>query len=125
VALNRERLWQPRGRRNEKTWTGEHVAAFRKQHRIPGFSAKAKQDEDWLTQAEAANRLSISAMSMTRLVRAGIVPAEQPHPGLPTVVRGEDLDRDEVRLAIARLRTSGNRPLTDDPDQLSLFKSRT
>jgi DNA invertase Pin-like site-specific DNA recombinase len=122
VALNRERLWRPRGRRKDKTWTGRHVAAFRRQHRIPGFSTKAKQDEGWLTQAEAANRLNISAMSMTRLVKAGIVSGEQPHPGLPTVVQREDLDRDGVKTAVARLKASGNRPLTDDPDQLSLFK---
>ena len=124
-VLNRERLWQPRGLRKDKTWTGRHVAAFRRQHRIPGFSAKTKQDQGWLTQAEAANRLNISEMSMTRLVRAGIVHAEQPHPGLPTVVQWEDLDREEVKRAVDRLKTSGNRPLTDDPNQISLFKSMT
>jgi DNA invertase Pin-like site-specific DNA recombinase len=71
IALNRERLWPPRGRRKDKTWTGPAIAAFRKQHRIPGFSAKTKRDQGWLTQAEAANRLNISAMSMTRLVQSG------------------------------------------------------
>ena len=64
-------------------------------------------------------------MSMTRLVRAGMVPAEQPQPGLPTVVQWEDLDREEVKRAVDRLKTSGNRPLTDDPNQISLFKSMT
>mgnify|MGYP001424621555 CR=1 FL=1 len=122
TVLNRERLWQPRGRRRDKTWTEQAVTAFRQQHRIPEFSVKTKQVQGWLTQAEAANRLGISAMSMTRLVKAGVVPAEQAYPGLPAVIKREDLGREEVRMAIERLKASGNRPLTDDPNQLSLFK---
>ena len=121
-VLNRERLWQPRGPRKDKTWTAQHVAAFRKQHRIPGFSAQAKDEHGWLTQAEAANRLDISAMSMTRLVRAGVVPAAQHHSGLPTVIQRADLDCDAVKKAVHRLKNSGNRPLTDHPNQLSLYE---
>ncbi len=60
-------------------------------------------------------------MSMTRLVKAGVVPAEQPRPGLPTVVKLEDLERNGVKKAVARMKASGNRPLTDDLKQLNLF----
>ena len=120
-ALNRQRLWPPRGPKEQKTWTARQVSAFRRQHHIPAFSSKAKEEHGWLTQAEAANRLDISAMSMTRLVQAGVVPAEQPHAGLPSVIHRQDLDREEVKRALDRLKASGNRPLTDYPNQLSLF----
>jgi len=121
TVLNRERLWQPRGGRQHNTWTGRDVSTFRTRHHIPCFSAKAKDEHGWLTQAEAANRLDISAMSMTRLVRAGVVPAEKPGAGLPSVIKRKDLDRDEIKRAVSRLKACGNRPLTGDPNQLNLF----
>ena len=49
------------------TWTGPAVKAFRGDQGIAGFSERAKRKHGWLTQAEAANCLSISAMSVTRL----------------------------------------------------------
>ena len=121
TVLNRERLWQPRGGRQHNTWTGRDVSTFRTRHHIPCFSAKAQDEHGWLTQAEAANRLDISAMSMTRLVKAGVVPAEKPGAGLPSVIKRKDLDRDEVKRAVSRLKACGNRPLTGDSNQLNLF----
>ena len=119
-VLNREKLWRPRGGKSG-TWTARRVAAFRNQHQIPAYCPKARQAQGWLTQAEAANRLQISAMSITRFVRDGIIPAEQPRAGLPTVVKEVDLALEHVRNAVGRLKESPNRPLTDDPNQLSLL----
>jgi DNA invertase Pin-like site-specific DNA recombinase len=103
------------------TWTVREVKTFRQQHGIAGFSERAKRKHGWLTQSEAANRLSISAMSVTRLVRSGILPAEQTAAGLPAVISVDDLDSATVKHAVIGLKTSPNRPLTDDPNQLSLF----
>jgi hypothetical protein len=77
-----------------------------------------------MTQAEAAICLQISSMSMTmtRLVQSGIVPAEQPRPGLPTVIKKEDLDLDHVIRPVSQLKTSNNRPLSVDPNQLNSLK---
>ncbi len=103
------------------SWTGKAVKAFRDERGIAGFSTRAKRKHGWLTQAEAANRLSISAMSVTRLVRCGILPAEQASRGLPSVILASDLDLPSVREAVKALKNSPNRPLTDDPNQLTLF----
>jgi hypothetical protein len=103
------------------TWTKSAVMAFRGEQGIAGFSKRAKRKHDWLTQAEAANRLSISAMSVTRLVQSGVLPAEQAARGLPAVILASDLDLATVKRAVKALKTSSNRPLTDDPNQLSLF----
>lgn len=117
ATLNRVRVRDPSGR----TWTADTVKGFRVKHGITGFSKRRKEQQGWLTQAEAANRLSISAMSVTRLVRAGVLPAEQPGCGLPAVVTASDLGLAAVKTSVMALKDSPNRPLTDHPNQLSLF----
>lgn len=117
VALNREGI-RPA---SEETWTARRVTSFRRDHGIAGFSESAKQKHGWLTQSEAANCLSVSAMSVTRLVQAGILPAEQPTPGLPAVIQRDVLQLPQVQHAVIALKSSHNRPLTHDPSQLSLF----
>lgn len=117
MTLNRVKIRPP----SSNTWTGREVKTFRQQHGIAGFSDRAKRKHGWLTQSETANRLSISAMSVTRLVRSGILPAEQAASGLPAVISLGDLDLATVKHAVNALKASHNRPLTDDPSQLSLF----
>jgi hypothetical protein len=116
-TLNRARIRDPLG----KTWSASSVKSFRGKHGISVFSERRKEQQGWLTQAEAANRLSISAMSVTRLVRSGVLPAEQPSCGLPAVITASDLDLAAVQRSVVALKNSPNRPLTDDPNQLSLF----
>ena len=60
-------------------------------------------------------------MSVHRLAREGILPAEQPAPGMPCIIRHTDLALPEVRQAVHRIRSTLPRPLPADPDQLNLF----
>ena len=99
------------------------MARFRRQHKIASYLASKRELEGWLTQAECATRLKISPMSVSRLVTCGILPAEQPSRGLPTVVRASDLDLPAMQSAIHTLKSRNNRPLPADPNQLSLFRS--
>jgi len=117
AALNRERIHPA----TEETWTARRVMSFRREHGIPGFSESVKDEQGWLTQAEAANCLSVSAMSVTRLVQEGILPAEQPAVRLPAVIQRPALNLPQVRRAVMALKNSHNRPLTHDPNQLNLF----
>jgi DNA invertase Pin-like site-specific DNA recombinase len=117
TVLNRENIRSDKG----KTWTARRVQSFRKQHGIAAFNERKKAEEGWQTQAEAAISLGISPMSVTRLVHAGILPAEQPGPGLPAVLCDSDLQLEEVRAAVSRLKASDNRPLSQHPNQLSLY----
>jgi len=119
ATLNRVGLTMPSG----KSWTASRVTRFRHQHKIASYSASQRELEGWLTQAECATRLEISPMSVSRLVTRGILPAEQPSRGLPTVIRASDLDLPTVQGAIHTLKSRNNRPLPADPNQLSLFKS--
>ncbi len=117
TVLNRENIKTDDG----ENWTGRRVAAFRKEFRIPAHSAQAQETNGWITQEQAATRLDISPMSVTRLVRAGIIPAEQPHPRLPTVITHHMLQLEQVKNAVLTLKNSRNRPLSHDPDQLTLY----
>ena len=115
-ALNRNGV-----RCGSETWTVESVRAYRKRHAIAPFDAVQKQPQGLLTGEEAATALGISTMSVHRLVQRGIVPAEQPAPGFPMVIRQNDLLRAEVQEAVRCIQLSLPRPLPADPNQLKLF----
>jgi hypothetical protein len=117
AALNRGRIRTPDG----QTWTRDRVERYRRRLGISAYNAKLKTRSSWLTQSEAATRLEISPMSVHRLVRDGILPAEQPHRGLPMVITGSDLLLPEVQRAVNCLKSGHIRPLPDDPRQLKLF----
>jgi len=117
--LNREQIPTSQG----KGWTKSRVSAFRRQHKISAFSAQEKTSNGWLSQAEVATRLGISPMSVSRLVQAGVIPAEQPQQGLPSVIRAQDLSLPNVERTVQRVKAAKNGPLPADPNQLSLFFS--
>lgn len=115
-ALNRNGV-----RRGSESWTAESVRRFRQRHRIAAFDASHKQSQGLLTGDEAARALGISPMSVHRLVQACILPAEQPAPGLPCVIRQSDLSLADVQQAVRRIQLNLPRPLPENPDQLKLF----
>jgi hypothetical protein len=120
TVLNREKIRT----HSIATWSAQRVGDFRRRHSIVAFNKKRQQQQGWMTGAQAANSLGISAMSVTRLIQAGVLPAEQPLPGLPAVISREHLNLADVKQAVTELKTSHNRPLTQDPNQLSLFPTR-
>ena len=115
-ALNRNGV-----RCGSETWTAESVRRFRERHGIAAFDAAQKESQGLLTGEEAARVLGISTMSVHRLVERRILPAEQPAPGFPFVIRQNDLSRLEVQEAVRRIQLSLPRPLPDDPNQLKMF----
>jgi DNA invertase Pin-like site-specific DNA recombinase len=102
-------------------WTAGTVHALREGHGIAPFDATEKQQRGLLSQEEAAAVLGISPMSVHRLAQQGILPAEQPAPGMPCIIRRTDLALPEVRQAVHRILSTLPRPLPADPDQLKLF----
>ena len=98
------------------TWTAEAVASFRTQHRIPEFTREAKEQNGWMTQAEAATWRGLSPMSMTRLVQAGIIPAEQPQKGMPTIIRQADRFNETSTMCRRRNKTVGKPTAISRPE---------
>ena len=98
----------------------QRVSQFRKRERIAAFSEKTKQREGWLTQAETATYLSISPMSVNRLIQQEIISAEG-EPQFPRVIHRTSLASDAVQAAVRRVKTHGNAPLPKNPQQQTLF----
>jgi DNA invertase Pin-like site-specific DNA recombinase len=115
--LNRSRLQTEQG----KTWTKRRVLLFRKRHGIVAFDPAEKEEQGWLSQAEAATWLGISPMSIHRLIQSGILTPDVYFPGLPTVLHRTDLDAKVVQQAVKTIRSHAKAPLPSDPKQLSLF----
>jgi excisionase family DNA binding protein len=84
-----------------KTWTAHRVSSVR---RVNGIHAcrSAEKDGEWLTMSEAATTLGVTHHRMRRLIKDGILPAEQVVPGAPYQIRADDLQQERVAAAIER-----------------------
>lgn len=105
-----------RGRRTAKghTWTGHRVSTFRNQRGIAVYRPGERAERGEMTAEEAAAELGVTRMTLSRLIRAKLLPARQVCPGAPYVIRRADLDRPGVRRASTRS------PVTADPRQETL-----
>jgi excisionase family DNA binding protein len=82
------------------TWTLLRVRAFRCQHQISVYRDGERAERDELILKEAAAFLGVSKMTVVRLIKNGVLPAKQPCPGAPYVIRLHDLHEPAVQQAI-------------------------
>jgi DNA invertase Pin-like site-specific DNA recombinase len=121
-ALNRNGIEMPKTKSDRiSNWTAKSVKQFRDRHAIAAFDATEKLRRGLLTGEEASRRLGVSAMSIHRLVAAGILPAEQIRSGLPCIIEAIALELPEVQQAAQRIQCNLRRPLTDNSSQHKLF----
>jgi excisionase family DNA binding protein len=104
------------GRRTGKghTWTGHRINAFRNQHDIAVYRPGERAERGEITAEEAAEELGVTRMTISRLIRAKVLPARQICPGTPYVILRTDLELPGVR------RTSSKSPVTEDSRQIIL-----
>jgi excisionase family DNA binding protein len=115
IAASLNRMGMPTGQ--GKTWTAHRVGSLRRVHGIHAYRS-AEKNGAWLTMSEAATTLGVSRHRIRRLIKDGIVPAEQAVPGAPYQIRASDLHHERVTAAIAR--TAG--PCRAAPEnQLAMF----
>jgi excisionase family DNA binding protein len=102
------------GRRTAKghTWTGSRVKSFRNERGIAVYRPGERAERGEMTAEEAAEELGVTRMTVSRLIRAKVLPARQVCPHAPWVIRRTDLDRPGVRRESA--------PVTADPRQIAL-----
>jgi len=113
ASLNRMGLRTGQG----NTWTSSRVQTLRTTHGISAYRSAEKEGQ-WLTMSEAARRLGVSDQRIRRLIRIGVLPAEQVMARAPYQIRLADLECDEVKAALDRR----SRPYPAAPDQqASLF----
>ena len=115
IAASLNRMGMPTGQR--KTWTAHRVSSLRRVHGIHAYRSAEKNGE-WLTMSEAATTLGVTRHCIRRLIRDGILPAEQVVPGAPYQIRAADLQHERVNAAIGRT----GRPCRIYPEnQLAMF----
>ena len=71
------------------SWTETRVSTLRRERNIPGHQKLA--DDSWLTLADAAKELEVSAGVVRRLLERKLLPAKQVVQCAPWIIRREDL----------------------------------
>ena len=99
VAATLNRMGLPTGQ--GKTWTAHRVGSLRRVRGIHAFKSADKNGE-WLTMREAAAKLSVSHHQIRRVIKEGILAAEQVVPDAPYQIRASDLHEERVTAALAR-----------------------
>jgi excisionase family DNA binding protein len=115
IAASLNRMGMPTGQ--GKTWTAHRVSSLRRVHGIHAYRSAEKNGE-WLTMSEAATTLGVTHHRIRRLIKDGVLPAEQVVPGAPYQIRASDLQHERVTAAIGRR----GRPCRAVPEnQLAMF----
>ncbi len=113
ASLNRMGMSTGQG----KTWTAHRVGSLRRVHGMAAYRSAEKGGE-WLTMTEAAAALGVSRHRIRRVIKEGILRADQVMPGAPHQIRAADLRSPAVLVAVERT----GRPCRDDSeDQLPMF----
>jgi excisionase family DNA binding protein len=115
IAASLNRMGMPTGQ--GKTWTAHRVSSVRRVNGIHAYRSAEKSGE-WLTMSEAATALGVSHHRIRRLIKDGMLPAEQVVPGAPYQIRAADLQHERVAAALAR---TGHPCRVDVEDQLTMF----
>jgi excisionase family DNA binding protein len=115
IAATLNRMGMPTGQ--GKTWTAHRVSSLRRVHGIHAYRSAEKNGE-WLTMSEAATAFGVSHHRIRRLIRDGVLPAEQVVPGAPYQIRASDLQHERVAAAIGR---TGRPCRIDQENQLPMF----
>jgi excisionase family DNA binding protein len=95
-VLNRLRIRTAKGH----TWTQQRVRTFRNDHAVAVYRDGERAERGEVILHEAASRLGVSKMTVTRLIKDDVLPAKQVCIGAPYVIREMDLELPAVKRAI-------------------------
>jgi excisionase family DNA binding protein len=96
ASLNRMGMRTGQG----KSWTAKRVSSLRRVRGIHAYRS-AEKDGEWLTMSEAAASLGVSAHAVRRLIKDGVLPAQQVVAEAPWQIRAADLQQPSVAEALA------------------------
>ena len=108
-TLNRARMKTEWG----QGWSAEQVARARKEQKMPEFGETVPT----MTLEQAAQREHVSKPVIRRLIKRGILPAQQVVEFGPWQISAAALDSENVRKSLERTRGCGNRNFSDDRQQ--------
>ncbi|MDB5967878.1 MAG: Recombinase [Hydrocarboniphaga sp.] len=99
IAASLNRMGIPTGQ--GKTWNATRVGSLRTVHGIHAYRS-AEKDGEWLTMSEAAVKLGVTNHKIRRLIKEGVLPAEQVVFDAPYQIRASDLQSEQVTAALSR-----------------------
>jgi DNA invertase Pin-like site-specific DNA recombinase len=99
IAATLNRMGLPTGQ--SKTWTAHRVGSIRRVRAIHAYKS-AEKDGTWLTLREAAEQYGVTSHRIRKLIKAGLLRAEQVVPGAPFQILAADLAAPPVVAAIGR-----------------------
>jgi len=103
-----------------KTWNELRVAAFRRKHNIPAFDPLEYEKKEWLNLEKAAEILQVFPTTVSRLIKAKILPARQVVKYSPWIIEKKHLEKPAVLNAVNELKNGKKILLTKNQKQLSL-----
>jgi DNA invertase Pin-like site-specific DNA recombinase len=89
------------------TWKADRVKSLRSHNRIAAYSSNG--EDAIITLEQAAERLGVCAWSVKKLISSKLIKAEQVVPYAPWAIPAQELNHDEVKIAIKRIREGQNR----------------
>ena len=101
ASLNRMGMSTARG----YTWNAQRVRRYRWEYGLPSCHNATDRDE-FLTLTEAAGKLRVNHHVVRRLIRQGVLPAQQAAPKAPWRIRAADLLQEKVANAVARTQSN-------------------
>lgn len=99
-------------------WTQSGVCTLRNRMGVRVYREGEREERGEVTLNEAAAVLQVSAMTVLRMIRNGILPARHLCKGAPWVIKAADLKNATV---FAEARDRRRKPLTENPDQQTLI----
>ena len=115
IAALLNRAGKKTGRLNG--WTQSRVNTFRNHHHIAVYQTGERASRGEVTLNEAADMLSCSPMTALRLIRTGVIAAQQHCKGAPWVIKRQDI---VATMAIGRPNAGRKCPSSSNPDQQTL-----
>lgn len=88
------------------SWTRDRVRWIRNRHGIKSFSEADKRN--FVTLNYAAEKLGVCAQSLRNLIDRQVLDARQTVPCAPWIIRKEELEKKEVKLAVSRIKNGFN-----------------
>jgi len=105
-----------------KRWNEQSVRTVRKNYSIEG-QRRSTPDPNILTLGQAAKYCNVSRTTINRLVESGVLKKEQMVSWAPWEIRRSDLESEEIKKVLERLRETGRLVIegVDSAGQKSLF----
>lgn len=91
----------------DNNWTRDRIKTLRNYHQIPSYDKD--NESDIITLDQVAQELGVCAQSIRNLIKQEIIKAGQVVPYAPWAIPVEELEKDEVKFAVERIRLGANR----------------